>query len=76
MSFGYEPLNNNGKILYARCYDEKSYQENIAKLKPLVTTLYTECEWHSSGMTPVYKIYIPEKDADRIINLFNERKRI
>lgn len=79
MSFGYEPFGTSSEeekkdlILYARCFDEKMAQIYIYKLKSYVSKMLVEfTPINAASSVPEYKIYIPEKDVDALIGLFNE----
>ena len=79
MSFGYEPFGTSSEeekkdlILYARCFDEKMAQIYIYKLKSYVSKMLVEfIPTNVTSSVPEYKIYIPEKDVDSLIGLFNE----
>lgn len=84
MPFEYEPfvtytteMKEKGLLLYARCYDEKMAQNYISLIKPYVSKILIEFEAPNVySCVPVYKIYVLDKEADNIIGLFENGKRV
>lgn len=84
MPFEFEPLTNrtldeekDGLILYARCFDEVLAQNYISLIKPYVSKILLEFDAPNvSTGVPIYRVYILERDADNIIGLFENGKRV
>ena len=72
MTFGFEPFGKDGKILYARCFDDVSYEESLAKVKKIVSKVFTDADY-SNRSHPIYSIYILESDFDKLLDNFNSK---